>query len=93
MTLMERLVGAGYPMEEMGHHRSDLYVYVTPLTRRVINEWFEEKGFNRDSFVSTFTDQVSGKPMYDVAFQYTPYWNAVAERKEEQKDGVSEEDS
>lgn len=38
MTLMERLVGAGYPMEEMDHHCSDLYVYVTPLTRKVIDD-------------------------------------------------------
>lgn len=77
MTLMEKLVEAGYPQQEMYHHCSDLYVYLTPLTRRVINEWFEEEGLSRDSFVSTFTDQISGRPMYDVAFQYTPYWNEM----------------
>lgn len=38
MTLMERLVEAGYPMEEMDHHCSDLYVYVTPLTWKVIDD-------------------------------------------------------
>ena len=77
MTLMERLVEAGYPMEEMDHHCSDLYVYVTPLTWKVIDEWFKQEGLNRNLFVSTFTDQVSGRPMYDVAFQYTPYWNEM----------------
>lgn len=77
-TLLQTLLDAGYPEDEVYHHCSDLYVYLTPLTRRAINEWFEEEGLNRDSFVTTFTDQISGRPMYDVAFQYTPYWNEVA---------------
>lgn len=38
-TLMEMLIEAGYPKEEMDHHCSDLYVYVTPLTTKVIEEW------------------------------------------------------
>ena len=35
-TLMEMLIEAGYSKEEMDHHDSDLYVYVTPLTTKVI---------------------------------------------------------
>ena len=46
MTLMEKLEAAGYPREEMYHHESDLYVFLTPLTKRVIDEWFKEQ-FNR----------------------------------------------
>lgn len=38
-TLMEMLIEAGYPKEEMDHYCSDLYVYVTPLTTKVIEEW------------------------------------------------------
>ena len=40
-TLMEMLIEAGYPKEEMYHpsYGSDLYVYVTPLTTKVIEEW------------------------------------------------------
>lgn len=72
MTLMEKLEAAGYPQEEMYHHESDLYVFLTPLTKRVIDEWFKEEGLHRHLFVSTFRDQITGKPMYDVAFQYTP---------------------
>lgn len=72
MTLMEKLEVAGYPREEMYHHESDLYVFLTPLTKRVIDEWFKENGLTRSLFVSTFRDQITGKPMYDVAFQYTP---------------------
>lgn len=74
MTLMEKLVEAGYPQKEMHHHCSDLYVYLTPLTRRVINEWLSEERLTGSLFVSTFKDQISGRPMYDIAFQYTPYW-------------------
>lgn len=75
MTLMESLIAAGYPKEDMYHHRSDLYVYATPLTRRVINEWFAEQGLNRHLFVSIFTDNVTGRKMYDCALQYTPFWS------------------
>ena len=75
MTLMEKLEAAGYPREDMYHHESDLYVFITPLSKRVIDEWFKEEGLTRNLFVSTFRDQVTGKLMYDVAFQYTPFWN------------------
>lgn len=40
--------------------------------KRVIDEWFKEEGLTRSLFVSTFRDQITGKSMYDVAFQYTP---------------------
>lgn len=93
MTPMEKLVEAGYPQEHFYHHCSDLYLFANSLTQKVINEWFEEQQMDRTLFVSIFTDQITGKPMYNVAFQYTPYWNSVAERKEEQEDGVSEKDS
>ena len=72
MTLMEKLEAAGYPRKEMYHHESDLYVFLTPLTKRVIDEWFKEEGLTRSLFVSTFRDQSTGESMYDVAFQYTP---------------------
>lgn len=75
MTLMEKLVEAGYPKEDFYHHCSDLYIFVTPLTRRVINEWLKEQGLEREEFfLDTFKDQITGKLMYDVAFQYTPWW-------------------
>lgn len=75
MTLMEKLVEAGYPKEDFYHHCSDLYIFVTPLTRRVINEWLKEQGLKREKFfLDIFKDQITGKLMYDVAFQYTPWW-------------------
>lgn len=39
---MEMLIEAGCPKEEMDHHCSDLYVYVTPLTTKVIEEWCKD---------------------------------------------------
>ena len=72
MTLMEKLEAAGYPRKEMYHHESDLYVFLTPLTKRVIDEWFKEEGLTRSLFVSTFRDQITGESMYEVDFQYKP---------------------
>lgn len=74
MTLMEMLTAEGYPQEDFFHHYSDLYIFATPMTQRVVNRWCKENGYRRDLFVSTFHDQVTGKLMYDVAFQYDPFW-------------------
>ena len=74
MTLMERLLDAGYPRNEMYHHYSDLYIFATPLTNRVVNQWAADNGLHRQLFVTTFRDQVTGRLMYDIAFQYDPFW-------------------
>lgn len=74
MSLMEKLIEAGYPKEDFDHHCSDLYVYATPMTKQVIDDWFREQGMNRDLFVKPFRDNITGRAMYDVAFQYAPYW-------------------
>lgn len=77
-SLMERLLEAGYPASEIDNHYSDLYVYVTPLTTKVIKEWARENGYKQDLrdgvFVQTFKDQITGRKMYDIAFQYVPFW-------------------
>lgn len=73
-SLMERLLEAGYPPEDIDHYYYDLYVYVTPLTTKVITEWADENGYDgnlRDGvFTQTFKDQITGRKMYDIAFQY-----------------------
>ena len=68
--LMQRLLDAGYPREEMDHHESDLYVYVTPVTTQVVNRWCKEHGYDRTWHCPTFYDQITGRKMYDCAFQY-----------------------
>lgn len=78
MGLMEALKKAGYPREQMFNHCSDLYVFITPLTKRVVDKWFKDEWLNKSLFVKTFSDQITGKPMYDIAFQYTPYWEEKA---------------
>ena len=76
--LMERLVEAGYPKDQIYHHETDLYVFQTELTTKVIDEWLPENGWKRlkdDPFlIGRFNDQITGKPMYDIAFQYLPGW-------------------
>lgn len=75
-SLMERLLEAGYPPEDIDHYYYDLYVYVTPLTTKVILEWADENGYDnilRDEwFVQKFKDQITGRMMYDIAVQYIP---------------------
>ena len=76
-TLIEMLLEAGYPREQIHHHESDLYVFITPLTTKVLEDWCEKNGWNKGlvrskSFLfSTFIDNVTDRKMYDVAFQYT----------------------
>lgn len=70
--LMQMLLDAGYLHEEMFHHYSDLYIFITPLTMRVTNEWCRANGFSKSWFCPTFRDQITGRRMYDCAFQYIP---------------------
>jgi len=74
ITLMQRLLNAGYLAEEMDHHESDLYVYVTPLTTKVIEQWCREHEYDQAWHCPTFYDQISGRLMYDCAFQYNDWW-------------------
>ena len=68
--LMERFLVCGYPKEDMDHHESDLYVYKTPLTDKIVTVWAKENGYSKDWHCPTFKDQVTGKAMFDCAFQY-----------------------
>lgn len=68
--LMQQLLDAGYPRDEMFHHESDLYVYVTPLTTSVIEEWCKENNYRIGWHCPTFRDQITGRQMYDCVFQY-----------------------
>lgn len=79
-TIIETLIESGYPEAEMYHHESDLYIFVTPLTTHILESWCEANGWNKklvkeNGFIFIkFKDQVTGRPMYDVAFQYVPFW-------------------
>ena len=85
--LMEMLLEAGYPKEDIHHHDSDLYVYVTPLTTKVLEDWCRANGWKekmvkeKSCVCDIFTDNITGRKMYDIAFQYLPFW--------EEKCGVS----
>lgn len=76
MTLMERLLSAGYPRDQMFSHESDLYVFVTPLTKKVVEAWCNDNGYSRTWNCPMFRDNVTGRPMYDCHFQYDDYWKA-----------------
>ena len=42
------------------------------LTKKVVDEYCKEKGFNREWHCPIFKDQITGRKMYDIAFQYIP---------------------
>lgn len=71
-TLKEMLLEAGYPESEMYHpsYGSDLYVYVTQLTTKIIEGWCKEHNYRMDWFCPIFKDQITGRMMYDCAFQW-----------------------
>ena len=75
LTLMQELLDAGYPREEMFSHESDLYVYVTPLTKRIVEGYYKRKGWSRTLCAPIFRSATDGKPMYDCAFAYDEWWN------------------
>lgn len=68
--LKQRLLDAGYPKTEMDHHASDLYVYVTPLTSSIITEWCRDNGYDRNWHCPIFKCNITGRKMYDCAFQW-----------------------
>ena len=76
-SLIQMLIEAGYPKEEIHHHESDLYIFVTPLTTKVLKDWAKANGWDvtrvekTSMLFGTFKDNVTGKMMYDIAFQYT----------------------
>ena len=83
MSLMKMLVKAGYPEKDFSHHESDLYIYKTPLTTKVLDRWVDDNEFASSYLVSEFRDNVTGKEMYEIAFQYDPYWELRGTSKEE----------
>jgi len=71
MTLYQRLCEAGLE-DQIDHHCSDLYVFVTPQTTEIIEQWILDTGYHK-TFYDKFVDQVTGKLMYDIPFQYDPW--------------------
>jgi hypothetical protein len=59
----------------MATHYSDLYIFVTPLTTEIVDTYCQDHQFSKEWHFPIFTDAISGKPMFDCAFQndeYTP---------------------
>ena len=46
-SLLQRLLDAGYPKEDIHHHESDLYIFKTPLTTKVLEEWCEANDWDK----------------------------------------------
>ena len=79
-SLMSRLLEAGFSLEELDHHYSDLYVMVTPLSTTIIEKWTDDNGWRADTLVTVFDDNITGRKMYDIPFQYDPFWAFEVEK-------------
>ena len=65
----------------MFNHYSDLYVYASDKVLSEIIGWFEKQKLDWRLFVESFTEQTTGRVMYDVAFQYTPFWDEKTKKR------------
>lgn len=64
-TLMQEIIDAGV---EIDHHESDLYVKVTPESRKIVDAY--EFRCN----VTTFRSRIDGTTWYDIPFAFDPFW-------------------
>ena len=71
MSIMEEMEAAGV---EIDHHYSDLYVPVTPETKRIVS------GYTYKANVTTFRSLADGALWYDIPFAYAPYWQRALRR-------------
>lgn len=60
------------PAEQIDHHDSDLYIMVTPESRKIVNEY--EFKQNVTTFISAIAPHVL---WFDIPFAYTPYWDNI----------------
>ncbi len=56
---------------EFDSHYSDLYIPVTKQTVEIL----ERRGLRGTTVVQIFNNSIDGKPWFEIAFAYTPYWN------------------
>lgn len=72
-TLYQRLIDAGVPRNDIGHHCSDMYVSVTPQTRRIVEAFAAERGMQIPT-VFTSQNEVPPRKTYLCNFAYDPHW-------------------
>lgn len=65
MDIFEEIKKAGV---EFDHYYSDLYFPKNSVTMEIVSR------YEYQSCVTTFRDNISGKPWYSVFFAYTPYF-------------------
>lgn len=66
MSLYEEVKATG---GYIANHEADLYIEVNDVNREILSRYPLEK-----ANATTFRNQVTGKPCYDVPFAYEPFW-------------------
>lgn len=67
MTLYEEVLATG---GYIANHESDLYIEINDTNREILKRHPLQSG-NK----TMFTNQVTGKPCWDVPFAYDPWWS------------------
>jgi hypothetical protein len=66
MTLYEEIKATdGY----IASHESDLYIEINAINREILKRYPLQ-----DANKTTFVNQVTGKPCWDIPFAYDPWW-------------------
>ena len=59
--------------EQIDHHESDLYLMVTPESKKLVNNY--EFKFGVETFISAVAPHVL---WFDIPFAYTTYWEKIS---------------
>lgn len=72
-SLYLRLVDAGIPAEDLDHHASDLYVTVSPTTKKIVEGFCKEMGMEMPATFKSL--ETPARRTYDIPFAYDPFWD------------------
>jgi hypothetical protein len=67
MSMKEQMLAAGVSPADIDHWCSDLYVKVTPVSKKVV------EGYEFKCNVQTFRSQIDSTAWYDIPFAYEEY--------------------
>lgn len=65
--------------EEIDHWQSDLYLKVTPESKRLVNS------YEYRANVTVFHDEIEHRPWFDIPFEYKPFWD---EKQSDEKEKI-----
>lgn len=65
--------------DEIGHYECDLYLKVTPISRKIL------EGYAYMSDVMVFYDAKTNEPWFDIPVAYAPFWEPLWKNREREE--------